>query len=108
MEYAAILVPMLYVYTYIHIYIHTYISYRPQRQSMITNPYIAGVSEELRRVCGDYDVRVAFKTGKALRSKLTRVKDPLPWRSRPWWYTGSIAHVGKCTLGKPFGGWSGD
>ena len=44
----------------------------------ITIPYIAGVSEEIRRVCCDYDVRVAFKTGKTLRTKLTKVKDPLP------------------------------
>ena len=40
-------------------------------------PYIAGVSEEIRRVCLDYDVRVAFKTGRTMCSKLTRVNDPL-------------------------------
>ena len=43
-----------------------------------TIPYIAGVSKEIRRVCRDYDVRVAFKTDSTLCSKFTREKDPLP------------------------------
>ena len=54
-------------------------------RTTVTIPYIAGVSEEIRRVCLDYDVRVAFKTGRTLCFKLTRVKDPLyHWRNRPW------------------------
>ena len=34
-----------------------------------------GVSEELRRVCGKYGVRVTFKSGTSLRGSLTKVKD---------------------------------
>ena len=41
-------------------------------RTTITLPYITGVSEEIRRVWWDYDVRVAFKMGSTL------VKDPLP------------------------------
>ena len=47
-------------------------------KATITIPYVAGVSEEIRRVCRPFDVRVAFKAGRTLRSMLTRVKDPLP------------------------------
>ena len=47
-------------------------------RTIVTIPYIAGVSKETRRVCWDDDVRVAFKTCRTLCSKLTRVKDPLP------------------------------
>ena len=47
-------------------------------RATVTIPYVAGVSEEIRRVCKDYDVRVAFTSRKTLHSLLTRVKDPLP------------------------------
>ena len=41
-------------------------------------PLEAGVSEEIRRICNDFDIRVTFRTAKTVRSELTRVKDPLP------------------------------
>ena len=44
----------------------------------MTIPYVASISEEIRRVHKDYDVRVAFTSGKTLHSLLTQVKDPLP------------------------------
>ena len=44
----------------------------------ISIPFVSGISEDIRRVCGKYDVRVSFRAGKTLRSVLTRVKDPLP------------------------------
>ena len=47
-------------------------------RTTVTILYIVGVSEEIRRVCWDYDLKVAFKTGRTLHSKLTRVKDTLP------------------------------
>ena len=44
----------------------------------IAVPYVAGLSEDIRRVCRQYNIRVAFRSGRSLRSMLTRVKDPLP------------------------------
>ena len=44
----------------------------------ITIPYVVGVSEEIRRICNISNIRVAFRTVRTIRSKLARVKDPLP------------------------------
>ena len=44
----------------------------------IAVPYVSGLSEEIRRVCRQFNIRVAFRSGRSLRSVLTRVKDPLP------------------------------
>ena len=38
-------------------------------------PYVAGMSEDIRRVCS---IRVVFKSGQTLCSMLTKVKDTLP------------------------------
>ena len=43
----------------------------------ITVPYVAGVSEEIRRISNTFDIRVAFRTVRTIRSELTRVKEPL-------------------------------
>ena len=40
--------------------------------------YEAGISEWIRRVCRDFNIRAVFKSGPTLCSLLTRVKDPLP------------------------------
>ena len=40
-------------------------------------PYVAGVSERIRKVCRDFNIRTMFKSGPTLRSILTKVKDPL-------------------------------
>ena len=45
---------------------------------LVVLPYVAGVSENIRRVCRKFDVRVVFRSGQTLRSMLTRVKDALP------------------------------
>ncbi len=37
--------------------------------------YIARLSERIQRVCRDFDITIAFKPGKTLRSLLTKVKD---------------------------------
>ncbi len=39
---------------------------------ILTIPYI-GLSESIQRVCRDFDIKTAFKSGKTLRSHLTRV-----------------------------------
>ena len=69
-------------------------------RTTVTIPYIAGVSEEIRRVCWDYDVRVAFKTGRTLRSKLTRVKDPLPLEKQAMVVYRIPCSCGKVYIGK--------
>ena len=40
--------------------------------------YVVSISERIRRVCKDFNVRVVFKSGPTLRSLLTKVKDTLP------------------------------
>ena len=47
-------------------------------RTTICVPYVSGVSEDIRRVCRQFNIRVAFRSGRSLRSLLTRVKDPLP------------------------------
>ena len=41
-------------------------------------PYVAGVSERIRKVCRDFNIRMVLMSGPTLRSLLTKVKDPLP------------------------------
>ena len=41
-------------------------------------PYVAGMSEDIRHVCRKFNIRVVFKSGRNLRSMLTKVKDMLP------------------------------
>ena len=33
---------------------------------ILTIPYIAGLSESIQRVCRDFDIKTAFKSGKTL------------------------------------------
>ena len=47
-------------------------------EDTITIPYVAGVVEEIKRIRNGFDIRVAFRTAKAICSELTRVNDPLP------------------------------
>ncbi len=42
---------------------------------ILTILYIAGLSKSIQRVCRDFDIKTAFKSGKTLRSHLTY---PLP------------------------------
>ena len=69
-------------------------------RATITIPYIAGVSKEVRRVCWDYDARVAFKTGRTLLSKLTRAKDPLPLEKQAMVVYRIPCSCGKVYIGK--------
>ena len=46
-----------------------------QKMKTVVIPYVNGFSEDLRRVCRRYNIRVAFKSSPTLRSK---VKDKLP------------------------------
>ena len=46
--------------------------------SSVRKPTLAGMSEDIRRVCRKFNIRVVFKSGRTLRSMLTKVKDTLP------------------------------
>ena len=41
-------------------------------------PYVVGVSEDIKHICRKFNIRVVFKSGKTVRSMLTKVNDTLP------------------------------
>ena len=49
-----------------------------QPKYTICLPYIAGIGEDLRRVCRKYNIRTVFTTMCTIRRKLTNVKDADP------------------------------
>ena len=49
---------------------------------MIAIPYVSGLSEDIRRICRCFDIRVVFRSGPTLRSQLTKLKDKLPIETR--------------------------
>ena len=49
-----------------------------EKGSRVVIPYVAGMSEDIRCVCRKFNIRVVFKSGRTLRSMLTKVKDTLP------------------------------
>ena len=49
-----------------------------EKRPLVVIPYVAGMSEDIRRVCKKFNIRVVFKSGRTLRSMLTKVKDMLP------------------------------
>ena len=51
---------------------------REERKKQIIIPYVKGLSEDIRRVCRKFDIKVVFRSGVSLRSKLSKVKDKLP------------------------------
>lgn len=48
------------------------------RKPLVMLPYVANMSEDIKRVCEKFGLRVVFKSGLTIRSMLTRVKDPIP------------------------------
>lgn len=58
-------------------------------------PYVAGVSEDVRRICRKFGFRVVFKSGYTLRSILTRVKDKLPMEKKSM-----VVYKIPCSCGK--------
>ena len=67
-----------------------------ERPPTVHLPYVAGVSERIRRVCRDFDIRVVFKSGSTLRSLLTKVKDPFLRRSKQTLSTKCHAPAERC------------
>ena len=51
---------------------------KEKRVKTVVILYTKGFSEDIRRVCRRYDIRVSFKSSPTLGSWLTRVKDVLP------------------------------
>ena len=48
------------------------------KPTLMMLPYVAGVSERIRKACRNYNIKVVFMSGPTFRSMLTKVKDPLP------------------------------
>ena len=51
-----------------------------EKQKPVTTvviPYTQGLSESIRRVCQEYNIRIVFRAGKYLRTMLTKAKDRL-------------------------------
>ena len=46
-------------------------------KATISIPYVAGLSEDIRRIAGGYNIRTIFRTQGTLRQTLTKVKDQL-------------------------------
>lgn len=51
---------------------------KKEDQKLVVIPYIPGLSEGIRCVCKEYNIRVAFKSEWTLQSMLSRVNDTLP------------------------------
>ena len=60
-------------------------------------PYVAELSERVRRVCRDHNIRTAFKSTSTLRTTLVRVKDPIPIEKK----SGVVYEV-PCSCGKVY------
>ena len=51
---------------------------KKESQPLMVIPYIAGLSEDIRHVCREFNIRVVSKSGQTLRLMLSKVKDMLP------------------------------
>ena len=75
-----------------------------ERPPLVMLPYVSEVSEDIRRVCSRYNLRVIFKSGQALCTMLTRVKYRLPKEKRSKVIYQIPCDVGVSTLVRPSGG----
>ena len=48
-----------------------------EKGPLVVIPYVAGMSEDIRRVCRKFNIRVVFNSRRTLHSMLTKVKDTL-------------------------------
>ena len=60
-------------------------------------PYVAGVSERIRKVCQDFNIRMVFRSGPTLGNLLTKAKDPLPIDKQS-----NVVYKVPCTCGKVY------
>ena len=68
-------------------------------------PFVAGISEDIRRVCRKFNIRVVFKSRRTLRSMLTKVKDILPLGKQSNVVYRIPAAAARSTSGRPDGDW---
>ena len=66
-------------------------------RTTVVIPYVAELSERVRRVCRDYNIRTAFKSASTLRTALVRVNDPIPIEKK----SGVVYEV-PCSCGKVY------
>ena len=67
------------------------------KPTLMMLPYVAGVSERIKKVCRNYNIRVVFRSSPTLRSMLTKVKDPLPVKKQA-----NVVYEVLCTCGKVY------
>ena len=60
-------------------------------------PYAEGVSEDVRRVCRTFGMKVVFRSGQSLRSTLTKVKDTLVMEKQA-----KVAYCIPCSCGEAY------
>ena len=65
--------------------------------TLVVLPYTAGVSEDIRRVCGKYGMKVIFKAGRSLCLVQTKVKDHLPMEKKA-----KVVYQIPCSCGKSY------
>ena len=69
-----------------------------RRPPLVMLPYTEGVSEDIRRVCRKFGLKVIFRSGLSLCSMLTRVKDTLGMEKRS-----KVVYQIPCSCGKYIG-----
>ena len=70
---------------------------RDRDEKFLTIPYVSGVSENIRRICRGYGIKVAFRSSNTLRQHLTRVKGRLPLSKQS-----RIVYSVPCSCGKSY------
>ena len=67
------------------------------KPTLMMLPYVAGISERIRKACRSYNIRVVFRSGPTFRSMLTKVKDPLPVEKQA-----NVVYKVPCSCGKVY------
>ena len=67
------------------------------RPPLVVLPYTAGVSENIRRVCQKFGMKVVFRSSHSLRSMLTKVKDAVPMEKQA-----NVVYRIPCSCGKSY------
>ena len=68
-----------------------------ERPPTVHLPYVASVSERIRRVCKDFNIRALFRSRPMVHSLLAKVKDPLPMEKQA-----NVVFKVPCTCGKVY------
>ena len=68
-----------------------------RRPPLVMLPYTEGVSEDIRRVCRKFGMKIVFRSGLSLRCMLTKVKDTLALEKRS-----KVVYRVPCSCGKTY------